>query len=48
MPGGVNTGSAGLAAENGVNGWLVLGGAALIAALGAGGVLTARSAAVRR
>ncbi|OAH51375.1 DUF4397 domain-containing protein [Microbacterium oleivorans] len=47
-PDGVNTGSAGLVAENGPNGWLIVGGAALIAGLVAGGVLVARTSAGRR
>ena len=47
-PDGVNTGSAGFVAENGVNAWLVVGGAGLLAAVIAGGVLVTRSAAARR
>ncbi|MEW2012115.1 DUF4397 domain-containing protein [Microbacterium oleivorans] len=47
-PDGANTGSAGLVAENGPNGWLIAGGAALIAGLVAGGVLVARTSAARR
>lgn len=47
-PGGVNTGSAGLVAENGTNGWVFAGGAALIAGLLAGGVYATRAAKARR
>lgn len=47
-PDGVNTGSAGLVAENGAGGWLVVGGAALIAGLVAAAVLATRAASARR
>ncbi|WP_394279827.1 DUF4397 domain-containing protein [Microbacterium sp.] len=47
-PDGVNTGSAGLVAENGTNGWLIAGGAGLVAALVAGGAMAARTATARR
>lgn len=47
-PDGVNTGSAGLVAQNGTNGWLLAGGIVLIGGLVAGGVYAARTAAARR
>lgn len=43
-PNEVNTGSAGLVAENGTGGWMLAGGAALVAALGAASVAFARRA----
>lgn len=47
-PDGVNTGEAGLAAENGSSGWLIGAGAAVLLALAAGSALTVRAVNVRR
>ncbi len=47
-PDGVNTGEAGLAAENGSTGWLFGAGAALLLAIAAGSVLSVRAVNARR